>query len=458
MSTNYNSDSSDNEKGADEIIKIMEGNDNFVTTNTDMMFNKFANPDKYIDNPIPYETNDNYSTIHDNESSRNYTETKSHNNYDSENKDSDSSSSSYKFASKSSNNTSTGGNSGNRNYSSQTNINMRKLELLSKLVTLMEKGVKLSKNYNMDSDIEEMEFEYQLHVNIKKKHSAVEIANNMLVSTCAAIELFNSNYDPFGADLTGWSESVAENKDNYYDVICELQEKYQSEGFSPEVKLLFLLSYSAASHVMLNSKLQDINLDKEMAKNDNIRNVYEQRDRDEALRRATEADLMRKYQKVRDNERNIEEMEAMMNNIHSDSYSDSSFKKSNTSRKMRGPVMPDFDNLNNNQNQHMQQQMQRFNQMQQMQNMQRMQQMQNMNYNQEDIRQLQILEQKRKFAEKLNNDTKTSDTPSHNGETIVDTNDDYDNIILNSIMSNDNESSSDSDVTIGSSNKRKRKR
>ena len=70
-----------------------------------------------------------------------------------------------------------------------------------------------------------------------------------MVNSISALEFLNESYDPFGLKLKGWSESVELNKDSYQTVFEELYEKYKMSGrkLEPELKLLFMVSASAAS-------------------------------------------------------------------------------------------------------------------------------------------------------------------------------------------------------------------
>jgi hypothetical protein len=125
--------------------------------------------------------------------------------------------------------------------------NLKKLDMLRKLGELAQHGVKLSQNYNMKSDFTAMEYEYKLHRGIRDKQNGVKWLSNMLVYGCHGVELANDNFNPFDFKLKGWSESMAADSDDYYDVMGELYEKYMKSGkpIPPELKLMFMVGGSA---------------------------------------------------------------------------------------------------------------------------------------------------------------------------------------------------------------------
>ncbi len=74
------------------------------------------------------------------------------------------------------------------------------------------------------------------------------------MATVSGMEWLNGKFDPIGARLDGWSDSVYENIDDYDDIFEELHEKYKGKAkFAPEVKLLAMLGGSAFLHHMTHS-------------------------------------------------------------------------------------------------------------------------------------------------------------------------------------------------------------
>jgi hypothetical protein len=75
-----------------------------------------------------------------------------------------------------------------------------------------------------------------------------------MMATVSGVEWLNGKFDPLGARLDGWSDSIYENLDDYDDIFEELHEKYKGKAkFAPEVKLLAMLGGSAFLHHMTHS-------------------------------------------------------------------------------------------------------------------------------------------------------------------------------------------------------------
>jgi hypothetical protein len=128
-------------------------------------------------------------------------------------------------------------------------IRMRKTDLLRKLCDLKAQGYQLTREYNFNSDIDEMENEFELLKSFKQRRDGIKLYKNTIVNVCNLVEFFNGKYDPFGADLNGWSEHMSVEVDSYDEVLEELYEKYKSVGksFPPELKLLILIGFSASA-------------------------------------------------------------------------------------------------------------------------------------------------------------------------------------------------------------------
>ena len=128
-------------------------------------------------------------------------------------------------------------------------LRMKKIEMLRKLCDLKAKGYKLSKEYDFTSSIEEMEYEYDLLKSFVDRRNGIKLYKNTIINLTNLVEFFNDKYDPFGAQLNGWSEHMSVEVDSYDDVLEELYEKYKGAGKSlpPEIKLLILIGFSASA-------------------------------------------------------------------------------------------------------------------------------------------------------------------------------------------------------------------
>ena len=129
-----------------------------------------------------------------------------------------------------------------------------KFKFLRKLEALEKKGVELSKKYNMESSLQEMQGEYETIMEEKEKSNSVKFQGNMLMACINGIEFLNGRFDPFDIKLDGWGEQLNENINDYDEIFGELHEKYKSKAsMAPELKLLFQLGGSAMMVHMTNT-------------------------------------------------------------------------------------------------------------------------------------------------------------------------------------------------------------
>jgi hypothetical protein len=129
-----------------------------------------------------------------------------------------------------------------------------KFSTLQKLEDLERKGVKLTKKYDMESNLLEMKGEYESIVAEKEKKNSMKFQGKMLMACITGVEFLNNKFDPFDVRLDGWSEQINENIDDYDEIFAELHEKYKSKAsMAPELKLMFQLGGSALMVHMTNS-------------------------------------------------------------------------------------------------------------------------------------------------------------------------------------------------------------
>jgi hypothetical protein len=131
-------------------------------------------------------------------------------------------------------------------------IRMKKIDLLRKLCDIKASGYNLSKEYNFNSDLSEMEYEYELLSKLKAKQTGVGLAKSIFTNAITGIEFLNDRYDPFGLNLSGFSEHTQLNIDDYNDVMEELYEKYKDMGnkWGPEIRLVLMVVASATGFHM----------------------------------------------------------------------------------------------------------------------------------------------------------------------------------------------------------------
>ena len=121
-----------------------------------------------------------------------------------------------------------------------------KQEILLKLLALEKKGVVLSKKYSMSSKLRDLRFELELHKNNSEIDVSVKFQQKVLMAAVTGLEFANKKFDPIGAKLDGWSESIMENLDDYESIFLKLHEKYKNRAeLPPELHLLVTLVGSA---------------------------------------------------------------------------------------------------------------------------------------------------------------------------------------------------------------------
>jgi hypothetical protein len=125
-------------------------------------------------------------------------------------------------------------------------INNKKRDLLYQFDRLEKKGVKLPRKYNITSDLQEMQSDYDRIIHDRSADASIKFQRKVLVATVTGIEFMNTKFDPINAKLDGWSENVHENVDDYDDIFEELHQKYKGDSkMAPELRLMMSLAGSA---------------------------------------------------------------------------------------------------------------------------------------------------------------------------------------------------------------------
>ena len=133
-------------------------------------------------------------------------------------------------------------------------IQKEKFELLCLFERLEKKGIHTIKKFSMNSDIDEMRYEYNRIKKQRDIESSVKFQRKMLMACITGVEFLNNKFDPFDIKLDGWSESIHENLNEYDDVFEELYEKYNTKtNIAPELKLMFMVGGSAFMFHLTNT-------------------------------------------------------------------------------------------------------------------------------------------------------------------------------------------------------------
>lgn len=130
----------------------------------------------------------------------------------------------------------------------------QKQDFLIKLQSLETRGVRLTREFSMKSRLEEIKFEYEKQKYILEKDQGIDFMKNILVTIVHGIEILNKKFDPIGAKLGGWSESVMENLNSYETIFERLYGKYcDTVDVAPELELLLTLASSAFMYHMMQT-------------------------------------------------------------------------------------------------------------------------------------------------------------------------------------------------------------
>ena len=135
-----------------------------------------------------------------------------------------------------------------------------KVEHLTKLQRLEQKGFPVSKRFTMDNSLDEMKQEYLRLVDARNLEGSIRFQRQALMSVVTGIQYLNGRFDPFDLKLDGWSESVHENVEDFDEIFEELYDKYKERGkMPPEARLVMALAGSGfmchVSNTFLRSRM-----------------------------------------------------------------------------------------------------------------------------------------------------------------------------------------------------------
>ena len=141
-----------------------------------------------------------------------------------------------------------------RAVQSEEDILNQKKEVLYQFDRLERKGVRLPRRFTLASSLEEMRGELDKITRERQVDASVKFQRRILVTAATGLEMLNTRFDPVGARLDGWSESINESIDEYDDVFEELHNKYKGKAqMAPELRLMMMLGGSAFMFHLTNT-------------------------------------------------------------------------------------------------------------------------------------------------------------------------------------------------------------
>jgi hypothetical protein len=155
------------------------------------------------------------------------------------------------------------------NYMSEEEIIEAKKDMLYQFDRLEKRGMKLPHRFTLSSSLEEMKMEYDRLKRDKEVDASVKFQRRMMMAFVSGVEYMNEKFDPFDVRLSGWSESVGDDVEDYDEIFEELHEKYRGKAkMAPELKLMMMLGGSGFMfHIQNSSKSSIPGLDQVLKNN-----------------------------------------------------------------------------------------------------------------------------------------------------------------------------------------------
>ena len=129
---------------------------------------------------------------------------------------------------------------------------MRKRDAFVRLKRIQSAGHALTRDFVPDDDLDAMEDEVLLQEAMMRERQkeqrtkdGVRFSRRMLLAFTSFTEFMNKRYDPFGIDISGWSDSVMESITDYDRPFKRLIQKYRGTAeMAPELELVVTLGSS----------------------------------------------------------------------------------------------------------------------------------------------------------------------------------------------------------------------
>lgn len=123
----------------------------------------------------------------------------------------------------------------------------KKRIMIKKLEEWRDKGlIKSNSHFDMDSNYDEVEDEYESAIEDKRKRDAIKLQGDWFVTFVNSIEYANTVFNPFDLNLDGLGEKISDEIDSYEEIFGELHEKYKGGKLSPELNLLLRFGFAVS--------------------------------------------------------------------------------------------------------------------------------------------------------------------------------------------------------------------
>jgi len=130
---------------------------------------------------------------------------------------------------------------------------LEKMELLNKLQRLQSGGAEVRVDLTMAAHLDDLRMEHARLVHDAAVKDSIKMQRKMLLLVVNLLEWGNREFDPIGARLDGWSQSVMTSADDFDSIFAALHEKYGSgRAMAPEIQLMLALGGSAIMVHMSN--------------------------------------------------------------------------------------------------------------------------------------------------------------------------------------------------------------
>jgi hypothetical protein len=134
-------------------------------------------------------------------------------------------------------------------YVSERDKKIHRMRVFFALEDMKENGVKLTKKYTIDSNIEEMEDELALQSDRENRKGAINIGKDGILKAVQWIERGNKYFDPVGARLNGWHRQMSTNINNYDSALGRFYDKHKHliTRIEPEIQIPAMIVLSGVA-------------------------------------------------------------------------------------------------------------------------------------------------------------------------------------------------------------------